>query len=183
MNHCGPGRRVGVVSLGGLGHMAIKMLSSTGAVITAISRGSAKMAKAKEFGAHRYLDRTDPEALKSAACSLDVIIDTNPASMAANGDAEDLGPLMDLLVFGGTFVKCGVPPTGFKYHFIPLVFTGRKIEGSVVSGSYHTKTMLETCAHHGIAPDVEVVPFEKVNECIENLLHGKNSKFRYVLKH
>lgn len=128
LNHCGPGRRVGVVSIGGLGHMAIKLLSKTGATITAISRGADKKSKALEFGAHNYVDRTDADAMKNAACSLDVIIDTNPCSMGANGEAENISPLMDLLVFGGTFVKVGVPPSGFQYHFVPLVFSGRKIE-------------------------------------------------------
>jgi uncharacterized zinc-type alcohol dehydrogenase-like protein len=124
MNHGGPGVRVGVISMGGLGHMAINLLKATGANITAISRGTSKKDRVLELGAHRYIDRTNADEMKAAACSLDFIIDTSPA---VSEEVENLGPFMDMLVFGGSYIKVGVPPNLFQWHTIPLVFSGRKV--------------------------------------------------------
>ncbi len=179
MNHSGPGVRVGVFSLGGLGHMAIKLLRATGATVWAFSRGTSKKDRALEMGATHFVDRTDDEAMKKHANTLDLIIDTNPH---VEGDTEDLTQYIDLLVFGGTMVKLGAPAAHFKYHWGPMIFGGYNVVGSIVSGSKNTKLMLEVASSHSIFPDVEVIPFSQVNDAIEKLLSGANKKFRYVLK-
>ncbi len=170
-----PNTRVGIVSLGGLGHMAVKFALAVGAEVWVLSSSTSKEARSKALGVHHFVHTADPEALKAHAGELDVIIDTCPV-------AQDIAPYMATLALGGTYCKVGIPPASFHYDFIPLIFTQKKIAGSVVSGSRRTQEMLALASHHGVHCDVEVMEFDQINEAMARLLRGDNQQFRIVLK-
>ncbi len=178
INHSGPGVRVGVFSLGGLGHMAVKLLRATGATVTVLSRGTSKKDRALEIGATHFVDRTDAEAMERQVGTLDLILDTN---CYVEGDTENLEQYTKLLVMGDTMVKLGIPTANLKHSWPGLIFGGKKIEGSCVCGSKNVKRMLEVASSHSVIPDVEVMPFSQVNDAIEQLLAGPKH-FRFVLK-
>jgi len=170
-----PNSRVGVVSLGGLGHMAVQFALAVGAEVWALSSSTSKEERIKRLGAHHFVLSKDPDALNAIAGTLDVIIDTCPV-------AQDISPYMEILAIGGTYCKVGIPTASFSYDCIPLVFTQKRIAGSIVSVSSRTNEMLALAAHHGIHCDVEVMSFDMINEAIERLLKGENQNFRIVLK-
>ncbi|KNC73651.1 hypothetical protein SARC_13790 [Sphaeroforma arctica JP610] len=119
--------------------------------------------------------------MKSAAGSLDLILDTCPYA-PENGD---MSPWMDLLCFGGTYCRLGLPEVStatFNFNFIPLVFTAKKIVGSIVCGSKNTTDMLRLAAVRGIDCDVEVMPISEVNVAMKTLEEGKNTESRIVLQ-
>jgi D-arabinose 1-dehydrogenase-like Zn-dependent alcohol dehydrogenase len=167
---------VGVLGLGGLGHMAVLFAAKMGATVTVFSRHADKEKRARELGAHKFVVVSDKKQTDAAAGSIDVMIDTTPHS------DEDMGAQMSYLAFGGIFCKVGIPNTNFKWNWIPMVFTGRTIATSIVSGSKHTKEMMSFADRNKIIPEVEVVPFTQINEIMASLLKEGNSKFRYVFK-
>ena len=157
--------------------MAVKFAKSVGAIVTVLSSSESKRERALAMGASGYVNYRDENELKTIEKSLDVIIDTCPF-------ANPLESLMDVLVFGGTYVRVGIPSTrssSFSYDFISLIDTGRKICGSIVSGSKHTLMMVEVAAANGIVSEVEVVPFSSLCDVMSKLERGENASFRYVL--
>ena len=173
-----PNSRVGIVSLGGLGHVAVKFALAVGAEVWVISSSANKESRAKAIGAHHFVHSANPDALRELAGTLDVIIDTCPAP-------QELDPYMGALALGGTYCKVGIRPStssSFSYDFNPLIFTQKKIAGSIVSGSQRTTEMLGLAAHHGIRCDVEVMNFHMINEAMDALHKGENKNFRIVLK-
>jgi D-arabinose 1-dehydrogenase-like Zn-dependent alcohol dehydrogenase len=175
-----PGTKVGVRSIGGLGYYAIQFSNAIGAEVFALSHSSKKEQKIRALGVNHFILTTDEKQMHEIAGLLDVIIDTCPFS---NGeDPIDLSPWMNLLSFGGTYCKIGVPSISFKYNFNSLIFTQKRIAGSIVCGSARTHEMLSVAATHKIQCDVEVINFDQINEAILCLLAGKNSRSRIVLK-
>ncbi len=170
-----PNTKVGIVALGGLGHMAVKFALAVGAEVWALSSSADKADRAKSLGAHHFVNTKDAKEMEKIAGQLDVILDTCPAAL-------DINPLMNSLSLGGTYCKIGIPSTEFTYGYIPLIFTQKKIAGSIVSGSLRTNEMLGLASHHGIKCEVEEVPFDKINEAMSTLSEGKNKTFRMVLK-
>ena len=180
VNYVKPGMRLGVVSLGGLGHMAVKLGAAVGAEVTALSTSESKAGLCKDLGANHVVQYNLPGALEACAGQFDVIIDTCPAK-------SDLDALLGCLKFGGTYVRVGIPHAGeaqtASTGFIPLIFTGRKIAGSIVSGSANTNSMLRLAASHNIACDVKVVPFSELTNTMDALANGElGGHFRYVLR-
>jgi uncharacterized zinc-type alcohol dehydrogenase-like protein len=180
VNYVKPGMRLGVVSLGGLGHMAVKLGAAVGAEVTVLSTSGFKAKQSMEMGAHHFVQYNLPGALEACAGKFDVIIDTCPAK-------TDLDALLGSLKFGGTYVKVGIPNAGedqtVSTGFIPLIFTGKKIAGSIVSGSANTNSMLRLAASQKIACDVKVVPFSELTNTMDALSKGElGGHFRYVLK-
>jgi D-arabinose 1-dehydrogenase-like Zn-dependent alcohol dehydrogenase len=175
-----PGSKVGVRSLGGLGHCAVQLSNAVGAEVFAFSRSQAKEEKIRELGASHFALTSDEKQMQEMAGTLDVIIDTCP--FAGGDQPVDLAPWMNLLSFGGTYCKIGIPVASFKYDFVPLIFAQKKIVGSMVCGSSRTNEMLSVASAHNIQCDVEVIPFSKINEAVALLQAGKNSKSRIVLK-
>ncbi|KAJ3313994.1 hypothetical protein HDV04_001300 [Boothiomyces sp. JEL0838] len=174
-----PGSKVGVVSLGGLGHMAVKLAKAVGAEVTVLSSTDGKHKQALDLGAHHYYNYSNKETLKDV--KLDVIIDTCPV-------ANNLELFLSLLHAGGTYVRVGIPSGAtakFEYNWIGLVFNGQKIVGSIVSGSKNTNKLIQVAANNNILSDVTEVPFSKINETMKGLLGGSldtTKAFRYVLK-
>lgn len=179
LNYVKVGNKVGVVSLGGLGHMAVKLLGCVGAgEIWVFSHSKGKKERAMKLGACRFVETGNKEQMEKAKGCLDVIIDTNPVTKPGVSEC------MDLLTFGGTYVKVGIPDQGTKFEcdYAGMIFTGKKIAGSIVSGTRNTNRLLQVAAARKVESEVEEMPFEKINDAIESLTNGKNKKFRYVLK-
>ncbi|RAK63862.1 NAD(P)-dependent alcohol dehydrogenase [Hymenobacter edaphi] len=168
----GPGKRVGVVGLGGLGHMAVKLGAAMGAEITVLSTSPAKEADARALGAHRFVVTRDA-ALKQERNYFDLIINTV-------GSNIDLNPYLTLLRLDGTMVMVGLPPTPPQVGIFPLVGQRRRLAGSHIGGIAETQEMLDFCAEHGIVSDVEVIPMSYINEAYERMLRS-DVKYRFVI--
>jgi len=169
----GPGHKVAILGLGGLGHMAVKLASSFGAEVTMLSTSSSKEADAKRLGAERFVLTTDPEAFNKLAKTFDVIIDTVSAQ-------HDLEPYFTTLKTDGTLVLVGLPPNPLAVSGFSLVPKRRSLVGSMIGGIAETQEMLDYCAEHNITSDVEVIPIQQINEAWERTIKGQ-VKYRFVI--
>ncbi|HAR44114.1 MAG TPA: hydroxyacid dehydrogenase [Bdellovibrionales bacterium] len=170
------GQRVGVVGLGGLGHMGVKFAKSFGANVTVFTTSSAKKADALKLGAHEVIVTTGPEAQKEFAShsgAFDFILDTVSAP-------HDLNAYLQLLKRDGSMVLVGAPPKAPEVAAFSLIMNRRQLGGSLIGGLPETQEMLDYCAEHGIASDVEIIPIQKVNEAYERMLRG-DVKYRFVI--
>lgn len=180
------GTRVAIASVGGLGTAGIKFSKSFGGHVTALSRTEDKRSKALAAGADEfYACLGDAEAMNELAGKFDVIVDTCPKN-------ADVGPFLGMLKFNGTYVRVGIPSASdmdFNYSYIPLIFTQKKIAGSIVTGTRRMKRMLQMTTDElekyggdGEEWNAKVVPFDSVNEVMDDLENGRNtSNWRYVL--
>lgn len=165
---------VGVVGLGGLGHMAVKLAKAMGAQVKVFTTSEAKVAAAKELGADEVILSRDENAMKAAAGSIDVIIDTVAAP-------HDLGPYFRTLRLEGALFQLGLPsdpmPPVNPWHLIR-----RRIaySGSYIGGIAETQEMLDFCSEHGVVSDVEIVSAEQLNEAYDRMVAG-DVKYRFVL--
>lgn len=170
---CKPGDRVGVVGLGGLGHMAVKLAKSMGAHVTVLSSSESKEADALALGADRFVLTKGEGALDGLAGSLDAIVDTVSAPHA-------YGPYLGLLRARGALVIVGAPPGSAEVEPFSLLMGGKRLQGSLIGGIAETQEMLDHCARHGIASDVEIIPIQKVEEAFERMLKG-DVRYRFVI--
>ncbi|OCC24962.1 hydroxyacid dehydrogenase [Croceicoccus estronivorus] len=168
-----PGSRVGVVGLGGLGHMAVKLASAMGAHVTVLSRSDAKKADAMALGADALLVSSDPEAMAAAASQFDLIIDTVPVE-------HDVQPYVPLLDVDGTIVLVGqVGPVG-EVNSIPLLFGRRRVAGSLIGGIAETQEMLDFCGEKNVLPDIEMIRMDEINDAYERLVKA-DVRYRFVI--
>lgn len=169
----GKGHKVGVLGLGGLGHMAVKLAVSFGAEVTMLSTSPSKEADAKRLGAHRFAMTKDPEQLKDLNNYFDFIIDTVSAE-------HDYNLYLGMLNVDGTLICVGAPPTPAQIMGFNLIFGRRKIGGSLIGGIKETQEMLDYCAEHNITSDVEVINIKDINEAYERMLKG-DVRYRFVI--
>jgi alcohol dehydrogenase (NADP+) len=169
----GPGSRVAVVGLGGLGHLAVKLAVGLGADVTVLSRTMDKQAGALALGADRMLASTDAAAMTRASSSFDVIIDTVPAK-------HDLGPYVPLLDVDGTLVVVGQLGPVPELNTFPLIAGRRRIAGSPSGGVRQTQELLDFCAKKQIAPECELIEMEQINEAFARLDHS-DVRYRFVI--
>jgi uncharacterized zinc-type alcohol dehydrogenase-like protein len=170
----GKGSRVGVVGLGGLGHMAIKLASAMGAEVTVFTTSPGKGADAKQLGAAHVVVSKDETQMAAVAGTLDFILDTVAAS-------HNLDPLVNALKRDGVMCLVGVPPTPHPSPSVmPLVFSRRTIAGSLIGGIAETQEVLDFCGNHGITAQVEVIPMQEINTGWDRMLKG-DVKFRFVI--
>lgn len=169
----GPGSRVGVIGLGGLGHMAVKLAVGMGAHVTVLSRTADKAEDAKALGANALLVSSDEEAMKKAASSFDLIIDTVPVK-------HDLNPYMTLLDVDGTLVIVGQIGPVAEPSTVPLVLGRRRIAGSPIGGIRQTQEMLDFCAAKNILPDVEMIRMDEINHAFERM-EKADVRYRFVI--
>jgi alcohol dehydrogenase (NADP+) len=170
----GPGSSVGVVGLGGLGHMAVKIAKAMGAEVTLFTTSPGKADDGRALGADRIVISTDPEAMAAARGTLDLIINTVAAS-------HDLDPLIATLKRDGSLVLVGAPPTPHPSpQVFPLIMSRRSISGSAIGGIAETQEMLDFCAEHGVTADVEMIRMDQIDEAYERMLAG-DVKFRFVI--
>jgi len=169
----GPGSRVGVMGLGGLGHMAVKLASAMGAEVTVISRSSSKAADAHGLGAEHVLVSTDAQAMAAAQSSFDLIIDTIPVDHPVG----DYLPLLDLdgaLVLVGQIGPMGQPSS------VPLVMGRRRIAGSLIGGIAQTQELLDFCARKNILPECELIGIQQINEAFDRM-ERSDVRYRFVI--
>ena len=170
----GKGSKVGVVGLGGLGHMAVQLAAAMGAEVTVFSTSPGKSKDAKELGATHVVNSTDEGQVAAAAGTLDFILDTVAAS-------HDLDPMVNALKRDGVLCLVGVPPTPHPSPTVmPLVFGRRTIAGSLIGGLQETQELLDFCGAHGITSRIEVIPMQDINTGWERMLKG-DVKFRFVI--
>ncbi|HNX50011.1 MAG TPA: NAD(P)-dependent alcohol dehydrogenase [Thermoanaerobaculaceae bacterium] len=170
---CSPGNRVGVVGLGGLGHMAVKLAASMGAEVTVLSTSAAKGADALRLGAHAFESTRDQATFKKLAGRLDLIIDTISAP-------HDYNAYLGLLRVRGAMVLLGVPPQPTPVAAFMLISGNRRLAGSLIGGIAETQEMLDHCAKHGIVSDIEVIPIQKINEAYDRMMKG-DVRYRFVI--
>ena len=170
----GPDSRVGVVGLGGLGHMAVKLARAMGAHVALFTTSPGKAEDAKRLGASEVIVSRDAAAMKAARNSLDVILDTVSAP-------HDLDPLLATLTRDGTLVLLGGAPTP---HSSPGAFSfimqRTRMAGSLIGGLPETQEMLDFCAQHGIGSDIELIPIQRIDEAYERMLKS-DVKYRFVI--
>ncbi|HLL77055.1 MAG TPA: NAD(P)-dependent alcohol dehydrogenase [Pyrinomonadaceae bacterium] len=169
----GPGQRVGVVGLGGLGHMAVKLAASMGAKVTVFSTSPSKEEDARSLGAHDFVVTKDPQALEALAGSFDFVIDTVSAP-------HDPNLYLDLLRRDGAMVLVGVPEKPLEVSAFSLIMRRRTLAGSLIGGIRETQEMLDYCAEHGITADVEVIGADQINEAYGRTVKG-DVKYRFVI--
>lgn len=169
----GPGTRVGVIGLGGLGHMGVKLAHGMGATVTMISRSPDKAEDARALGADAVLISTDEEAMAAAQNSFDVIIDTIPVK-------HDLSVYLPLLDLNATIVMVGQIGAMEGFDSSPLVFGRRHITGSPVGGIAQTQEMLNFCAEKGILPECEIIDIKDINEAFKRM-ENADVRYRFVI--
>lgn len=169
----GKGDKVGVVGLGGLGHMAVKLAASMGAEVTMLSHSPSKEADAKKLGAHKFILTSDKAQLKSATNYFDFILDTVSAD-------HDYNLYLGMLTTNGVMVCVGAPSKPAQIPAFNLIFGRRTFAGSLIGGLPETQEMLDYCAAHNIVSDVEVIKISEINEAYERMLKG-DVKYRFVI--
>jgi uncharacterized zinc-type alcohol dehydrogenase-like protein len=168
-----PGDKVGVVGLGGLGHMAVKLASAMGAEVTMLSTSAAKEADARRLGAAGFGLTSDPATFKRLAGQFDLIIDTISAP-------HDYNQYLGMVRLEGAMVLLGVPPAPTPIAATSLIFGRKTLSGSLIGGIKETQEMLDFCAEHNVVSDIELIPFEKINEAYGRMLKG-DVRYRFVL--
>ena len=169
----GKGQRVGVLGLGGLGHMAVKLASSFGAEVTVFSTSASKQADAKRLGAHEFALTTQAGTMKSLSRRFDFILDAVSAP-------HDCAAYLETLKTDGVMVLVGIPTTPLSVPAFSVVAGRRSLAGSAIGGIAETQEMLDYCAAHNIASDVEVIPIQQINDAYERVIKGQ-VKYRFVI--
>jgi uncharacterized zinc-type alcohol dehydrogenase-like protein len=170
----GPGKKVGVVGIGGLGHMGIKLAHAMGAHVVAFTTSESKRADARKLGADEVVISKDAAQMQAHAASFDLILDTVAAS-------HDLDAFSSLLKRDGTLVLVGVPEHAHPSPNVGnLIFKRRAIAGSLIGGIAETQEMLDFCAAHGIVSDIEMVAAKDIDAAYERMLKS-DVKYRFVI--
>jgi alcohol dehydrogenase (NADP+) len=170
----GKGHRVGVVGMGGLGHMGVKFARALGAEVTVFTRSASKLEEAKKQGAHHVIISTNEAAMEAALASFDFILDTVPVP-------HDLNPYLSALRRDGTLILVGLlEPIEPALQAFPIVLGRRRIAGSLIGGLPETQEMLDFCAEHGIACDIEMLDIRNINEAYERMQRS-DVRYRFVI--
>ena len=169
----GPGKKVAVIGLGGLGHMAVKLAHAMGAEVTVISRSNSKRDDAARLGADHYVVTEEAGALRAHRNEFDLIINTVSAPL-------DLDTYLRLLRLDGTMVNVGAPPEPLSLRVFTLFGNRRSFAGSSIGGIRETQEMLDFCAEHGIVPDTELIDVAQVNEAWDRVL-ASDVRYRFVI--
>jgi alcohol dehydrogenase (NADP+) len=169
----GPQTRAGVVGIGGLGHMGVKLAASMGARVTVFSTSPSKEQDARNLGAHDFVVSRDAAEMEAHASRYDFILDTVSAE-------HDINLYLNLLRREGTLALVGAPERPFELQAFSLITKGRALAGSMIGGIRETQEMLDYCAEHGISADVEVIPVRRIEEAYERTVRG-DVRYRFVI--
>jgi alcohol dehydrogenase (NADP+) len=169
----GPGKKVAIVGLGGLGHMGVKFAHALGAETTVLSQSLTKQADGKRLGADHYHATSDPSTFTRLTGYFDLIINTVSAEM-------DWNDYLNLLKVDGSMVVVGLPEKPIPINPFALASRRRSLAGSSIGGILETQEMLDFCGQHKIASDIEVIPIQKVNEAYERVLKS-DVRYRFVI--
>jgi alcohol dehydrogenase (NADP+) len=169
----GRGQKVGIVGLGGLGHMGVKFARAFGAHVVLLTTSAHKTADALRLGAHEVVVSKDEKEMLKHAGSFDFILNTASA-------VQDLNVYLELLKLDGTLTQVGAPEKPLPVGVFSLLFKRRRLAGSVIGGIKETQEMLDFCAANDITADIELIPIQQINEAYERLLRG-DVKYRFVI--
>jgi uncharacterized zinc-type alcohol dehydrogenase-like protein len=169
----GPGQRVGVVGLGGLGHMGVKLARAMGAHVIVFSHTDRKKQDALRLGAHEVVVSSNQNEMAAHRSKLDFILDTVSAP-------HDLNAYLKLLRTDGHLVLVGAPEKPLEVHPFSLIPQRRSFSGSMIGGIPETQEMLDFCGQHGIVSDIELIPIQQVNDAYERLMKG-DVRYRFVI--
>jgi uncharacterized zinc-type alcohol dehydrogenase-like protein len=169
----GPGKRVAVVGLGGLGHMAVKIAAAMGAEVTVLSQSLKKQEDGLRLGAQHYHATSDPDTFSQLAGRFDLIVNTVSAAI-------DVDAYLSLLAVDGTLVNVGAPPEQLSLDVFSLIGARRSFAGSMIGGIALTQEMLDFCAEHGIGAEVEVIAADRINDAYERVL-ASDVRYRFVI--
>ncbi|MGB2721904.1 MAG: NAD(P)-dependent alcohol dehydrogenase [Rhodococcus sp. (in: high G+C Gram-positive bacteria)] len=169
----GPGKKVAIIGMGGLGHIGVKIAHALGAHVTVLSQTDAKEADGKAYGADEYYATKDTTALKDLQGKFDLILNTVSANLP-------MGKYLGLLARNGTLVELGVPEKPLEVPAFNLLANRRSFAGSMVGGIAETQEMLDFCAEHHIGAEIEVIPAEKINEAYDRVVKS-DVRYRFVI--
>lgn len=169
----GPGKKVGVVGLGGLGHMGLKFAHSFGAHVVQFTTSESKIADAKKLGADEVVISKDADAMAKHAGSFDFLLDCVSAP-------HDVNPYLNLLRLDGTLCQVGLPEAPPAISPFAIITNRRSFSGSMIGGMPETQEMLDYCAEHGIVSDIEMTSIEKLGEAYERVVKA-DVKYRFVI--
>ncbi len=167
------GSKVGIVGLGGLGHMGVKFAAAMGADVTVFSTSASKEEDAQKLGAHHFVVTKNPQNLEPLAEKFDFILDTVSAS-------HDLNMYLNLLRLNGALVLVGIPDKPAEVSAPLLVMKHRVLTGSAIGGIRETQEMLDYCAAHNIVSEVEIIPIQQIEEAYERTIKG-DVRYRFVI--
>lgn len=171
--NAGPGKRVAIIGMGGLGHMGVKIAAALGAEVTVLSQSLKKQEDAIRLGARHYYATSDPATFDILAGHFDLIINT----VSADIDVDDY---LSLLGLDGTLVLVGLPSKPLTQRAWSLVGYRRNLAGSKMGGIRQTQEMLNFCAAHGLGADVEVIPASKINDAYDRVI-ASDVRYRFVI--
>ncbi len=169
----GPGKKVAIIGLGGLGHIGVKIAHAMGAEVTVLSQSLSKKEDGLSMGADHYYATSDPQTFTDLQGKFDLIINTVSATM-------DWNQYLNLLRRDGAMVVVGIPDSNIPIAAFPLVMGRKSLAGSLIGGIKETQEMLDFCSAHNIACDIEIIPIQKVNEAYDRILKS-DVKYRFVI--
>ncbi|WP_028642304.1 NAD(P)-dependent alcohol dehydrogenase [Nocardioides sp. URHA0020] len=169
----GPGKKVAIVGLGGLGHMGVKIAHALGAEVTVLSQSLKKQEDGLRLGADHYFATNDSGTFEQLAGSFDLVINTVSAHL-------DVDAYLGLLAVDGTLVNVGAPPEPLSVNVFSLINSRRSFAGSMIGGIAQTQEMLDFCAEHHIGSEVEVITADRINEAYERVL-ASDVRYRFVI--
>ncbi|HLN33984.1 MAG TPA: NAD(P)-dependent alcohol dehydrogenase [Nitrososphaeraceae archaeon] len=169
----GPGKKVAIIGLGGLGHIGVKIAHALGAEITVLSHSLKKQEDAKKMGAHKFYATSNPKTFEKFEGYFDIIVNTVSTDL-------NLSQYLNLLKLDGTMVIVGAPEKDARVSAQSLISARRNLAGSLIGGINETQEMLNFCSKHDIACDVELIPIQKVNEAYDRILDS-DVRYRFVI--
>jgi len=169
----GPGKKVGIVGLGGLGHMGVKLAHAMGAHVVLFTTSASKVEDGKRLGADEVVLSNDPAAMAAHAESFDLIIDAVAAK-------HDINAYLGLIKRDGTLVQVGAPEEPLPVAVFSVIWKRRNFAGSLIGGIAETQEMLDFCGRHGITSDIEIIPIQKIEEAYERM-RKSDVKYRFVI--
>ncbi|WP_458119004.1 NAD(P)-dependent alcohol dehydrogenase [Paenibacillus sp. Z6-24] len=171
--NAGPGKKVAVIGLGGLGHMAVKIAHAMGAEVTVLSQSLSKKEDGLQFGADHYYATSNPETFQNLASTFDLIINTVSAKI-------DINAYISLLALDGTIVNVGAPAEPLSLNVFSLISQRRAFAGSMIGGIRETQEMLDFCAEHHIVPEIEIISADRIDEAYTRVL-ASDVRYRFVI--
>jgi len=169
----GPGKKVAVVGLGGLGHMGVQIAHAMGAEVTVLSQSLKKQEDGLRLGADHYYATSDPATFEKLAGSFDLVLNTVSAAI-------DVDAYLSLLAVDGALVNVGAPPEPLSVNVFSLIMGRRSFAGSMIGGIRETQEMLDFCAEHQLGAEIEVIAADQINEAYERVL-ASDVRYRFVI--
>ncbi|MCT4355636.1 NAD(P)-dependent alcohol dehydrogenase [Streptomyces sp. Je 1-79] len=171
--NAGPGKKVAIVGLGGLGHMGVKIAHALGAEVTVLSQSLKKQEDGLKLGADHYYATSDPQTFTELAGTFDLIVSTVSAPI-------DFGAYLGLLKTDGALVNVGAPEEPIALNLFTLIGGRKTLAGSMIGGIAETQEMLDFCAEHGLGAEIELISADRINEAYERVL-ASDVRYRFVI--